>query len=803
MVSLFAEVEPAEVSMFVRDRGHGFDPAAVPGDRKGLAESIHARMARRGGTATVRSAPGEGTEVALTMPRAGRRARAGPGMSSAGGPPARRPPPRVFLVDDHGLFRSGVRAELGDQVEVVGEADDVAPAIALIAESLPDVVLLDVHLPGGGGQAVVAAVRAAHPQVRFLALSASDAPEDVIAVIRAGARGYVTKTISGPDLVDAVRRVAAGDAVFSPRLAGFVLDAFAAVARGRPGPPVLRPGTGPADPPGAGGAPAHRPGLHLQGDRAGAVHLGQDRGEPRVLGAAQAPAVHPAPADPMGDGAAAGLVCCYGIRRRTGPPAAAGEHTGPNAGGTVAEEFPSGLTDRSRGCNEPFSRRSASQIANYQLAEEIGRGGMAVVYRARDARLDRWVALKVLSPEFARDEAFRQRFIRESRAAAAVEHPNIIPIFDAGEADGVLFIAMRYVSGQDVHSLLHRAGPLPAPRAIGIITQVAAALDAAHDSGLVHRDVKPANMLLGGLAENSTGDHVYLSDFGISKAAHATSNLTLTGQVLGTLNYLAPEQVEGRTVDGRADGYALACAAFEMLAGSPPFRRDENLAVMWAQVSAPPPPLTEHRPDLPPAVRPGDGQGAGQVPGRPLPDLPGLRRGTARGLRGQCRRTGRSPALAAQGAGHSPAGASTGSGRRRDGRTGAGHAGQPGGRFLLAAPRRPRRRTPTCPPCRRGPAPSRPASPRHRARRRPVRPALGTGPSPPPPRPAQGPSPAALGLERHTSRVPAGPADALPGPPAGRRPQAAPGAGHVRAHRARAGRSGRWAGLVEKGVPAG
>ena len=179
---------------------------------------------------------------------------------------------------------------------------------------------------------------------------------------------------------------------------------------------------------------------------------------------------------------------------------------------------------------------------------------------------------------------------------------NIIPIFDAGEAGGVLFIAMRYVAGQDVHSLLHRAGPLPAPRAIGIITQVAAALDAAHACGLVHRDVKPANMLLGGLAEHSTGDHVYLSDFGISKAVHATSSLTLTGQVLGTLNYLAPEQVEGRTVDGRADGYALACAAFEMLAGSPPFRRDENLAVMWAQVSAPPPPLTQYRPDLPPAV---------------------------------------------------------------------------------------------------------------------------------------------------------------------------------------------------------
>jgi DNA-binding NarL/FixJ family response regulator len=136
--------------------------------------------------------------------------------------------PRVFLVDDHAMFRSGVNAELAGHVEVVGEAADVEPAIAAITQIVPDVVLLDVHLPGGGGQAVVAAVKPDLPEVKFLALSASDAPEDVIAVIRAGARGYITKTISGPDLVDAVLRVAAGDAVFSPRLAGFVLDAFAA-----------------------------------------------------------------------------------------------------------------------------------------------------------------------------------------------------------------------------------------------------------------------------------------------------------------------------------------------------------------------------------------------------------------------------------------------------------------------------------------------------------------------------------------------------------------------------------------------
>jgi DNA-binding NarL/FixJ family response regulator len=170
-----------------------------------------------------------------------------PGMNSPGtGAPGTGAPdggrPRVFIVDDHALFRSGVRSELGGQVEVVGEADDVEPAIALIAAARPDVVLLDVHLPGGGGDLVVTAIKAAQPQVRFLALSASDAPEDVIAVIRAGARGYVTKTISGADLVAAVRRVAAGDAVFSPRLAGFVLDAFAALPpAAAAGPPSFDP----------------------------------------------------------------------------------------------------------------------------------------------------------------------------------------------------------------------------------------------------------------------------------------------------------------------------------------------------------------------------------------------------------------------------------------------------------------------------------------------------------------------------------------------------------------------------------
>jgi len=245
---------------------------------------------------------------------------------------------------------------------------------------------------------------------------------------------------------------------------------------------------------------------------------------------------------------------------------------------------------------------AGSQIASYQIEELIGRGGMAVVYRAVDVRLGRLVALKILAPELARDDAFRQRFIRESRSGAAVDHPNVIPVFEAGEADGVLFIAMRYVTGQDVRALIEQHGQLPTARTVSIVTQVASALDAAHAHGLIHRDVKPANMLLATATDGRTPDHIYLSDFGLSKQSVSTSSLTGTGQFLGTLDYMSPEQVEGRPIDGRTDLYALACAAFEMLTGQPPFRREQNLAVMWAQVSAAPPSVRQWRPELPPAV---------------------------------------------------------------------------------------------------------------------------------------------------------------------------------------------------------
>jgi uncharacterized protein YegL/tRNA A-37 threonylcarbamoyl transferase component Bud32 len=256
-----------------------------------------------------------------------------------------------------------------------------------------------------------------------------------------------------------------------------------------------------------------------------------------------------------------------------------------------------------------------SAVAGYRLEEHLGQGGMAVVYRAYDSHLDRRVAIKLLAPELSTDRSFRERFMRESRAAAAVDHPNILPIFDAGESDGILFIAMRLVDGRDVGALIERQGPLPVQRACHIITQIASALDAAHARDLLHRDVKPANMLRDAATGGTHVDHVYLSDFGLSKLA--SSALTAQTQLMGTLDYMAPEQIEGQPMDGRADQYALACSAFEMLTGAPPFKQKEQLAVMWAQVSADPPPVSSRRQDLPSA--------ADEVMARALAKVPGDR----------------------------------------------------------------------------------------------------------------------------------------------------------------------------------
>ncbi len=241
-----------------------------------------------------------------------------------------------------------------------------------------------------------------------------------------------------------------------------------------------------------------------------------------------------------------------------------------------------------------------SLLGGYRLEEQVGAGGMAVVFRARDERLNRLVALKIMTPAMGSDDMFRQRFIRESRAAAAVDDPHIIPVYEAGEAGQVLFIAMRFVQGGDVRTLLRREGPLPPERVASIVSPVASALDAAHAVGLVHRDVKPANILLD--RRPGRPEHVYLSDFGLSKSAEVSLGLTAAGQFLGTPDYTAPEQIEGLPVDGRTDQYALACAVFELLTGRAPFHRDDSFAAIWAHLHKPPPSLVERRSELPLAV---------------------------------------------------------------------------------------------------------------------------------------------------------------------------------------------------------
>ena len=240
---------------------------------------------------------------------------------------------------------------------------------------------------------------------------------------------------------------------------------------------------------------------------------------------------------------------------------------------------------------------------------------MAVVYRARDERLGRLVALKVLAPALAADEEFRRRFTAESRAAAAVDHPHIIPVYEADEADRALFIAMRLVTGGDLRGVLAREGPLPPERAARFLSPVASALDAAHAAGLVHRDVKPANVLVD--RQPGGPEHVYLSDFGISTDSASAAGLTRAGRFLGTPEYTAPEQVKGHSVDGRADQYALACVAWHLLTGTVPFARDQGLAVLFAHLHEPAPPLDGVRPDLPAA--------AGQVLARALAKEPGER----------------------------------------------------------------------------------------------------------------------------------------------------------------------------------
>ncbi|MBB5120961.1 serine/threonine protein kinase [Streptomyces eurocidicus] len=248
------------------------------------------------------------------------------------------------------------------------------------------------------------------------------------------------------------------------------------------------------------------------------------------------------------------------------------------------------------------SELTGRRIGTYRVESEIGQGGMAVVYRARDTRLERTVALKLLAPELARNDTFRKRFAHESQAAAAIDHPHIVPVYDAGEADGLLYIAMRYVDGQDLRALLDRSGPLSPAVTCRIAVQVASALDAAHAHDLVHRDVKPGNILVAEGTDSDHPEHVYLTDFGLTKKSLSLTGYTRVGQFVGTLDYVAPEQISGKPVDGRCDVYSLACVVYEMLSGAPPFRRDDDMILLRAHLYEPPPRASDHVPGLPPAA---------------------------------------------------------------------------------------------------------------------------------------------------------------------------------------------------------
>jgi hypothetical protein len=243
--------------------------------------------------------------------------------------------------------------------------------------------------------------------------------------------------------------------------------------------------------------------------------------------------------------------------------------------------------------------RLGTMVADYRVEALAGRGGMSVVYRAHDERLGRDVALKLLAPELTDDEQFRKRFLRESRIAASLNHPNIVPVYSAGEIGGMLYLAMRFVEGADLKALLRRESRLEPARALALLGQVASALDTAHGHGLVHRDVKPANILLEGAPPDETA---YLADFGLTKAETSRAGATATGQLVGTLDYVAPEQIRGETLDGRADVYALGCVLYECLTGKPPFAHASDVAVLYAHLHDAPPPASELRPGLPPAL---------------------------------------------------------------------------------------------------------------------------------------------------------------------------------------------------------
>jgi YVTN family beta-propeller protein len=242
------------------------------------------------------------------------------------------------------------------------------------------------------------------------------------------------------------------------------------------------------------------------------------------------------------------------------------------------------------------------EFAGYRLVSVLGRGGMSVVFQAENPRLGNVIALKVLDPSLAGDDIFRTRFLDESRIAASMNHPNVIPIHDMGSSAGLLYIAMRCVTGTDLRQMLKKRGRLQPDTGVFLLEQAARALDAAHRRGLVHRDVKPGNLLVERGNEGSDPEHVYLTDFGITKHMGSRTGLTSSGQFLGTIDYVAPEQIRGISVLGLADQYSLGCVLYECLTGRVPFEKDLDAAIIWAHMEESPTQPTLLRPDLPPAI---------------------------------------------------------------------------------------------------------------------------------------------------------------------------------------------------------